>query len=278
MNDATPPADWYDDPENPALLRYWDGTAWTEHRSPKYAAAPVPQPASPPPANQPPAYGSPPAYAAQPGYGAQPAYGSQPVYGGQTVRAPGTPVAPGPLLAAGALLILAGIGRAVSYFAPYDATALTIAFSALEIIGWIGAYLAFLMAGYPRRSTATRVLAGILIALYAITGIIGIAITANPYSLYQLFPLVGILGLGVLGVGIGFGVVALRTPGLARRIAALPLALYGGLFFFGIVSASVNANSLTGAESVVVGGVSGLVPIAIGALFLAFGRQPHSQN
>ncbi len=35
--EATPPADWYPDPENPSQLRYWDGTAWTEHR------APVPQ-------------------------------------------------------------------------------------------------------------------------------------------------------------------------------------------------------------------------------------------
>ena len=30
-------ADWYDDPENPNLYRYWDGSAWTEHRAPKHA-------------------------------------------------------------------------------------------------------------------------------------------------------------------------------------------------------------------------------------------------
>ncbi len=36
-----PPADWYDDPENPLQYRYWDGTEWTEHRSPK---APPPPP------------------------------------------------------------------------------------------------------------------------------------------------------------------------------------------------------------------------------------------
>ncbi|MEM7142400.1 MAG: DUF2510 domain-containing protein [Actinomycetota bacterium] len=30
------PAGWYDDPENATQLRYWDGTAWSEHRSPKH--------------------------------------------------------------------------------------------------------------------------------------------------------------------------------------------------------------------------------------------------
>ena len=41
MSDVAP-AGWYDDPENPAMYRYWDGTVWTEHRSPK---APPPGPA-----------------------------------------------------------------------------------------------------------------------------------------------------------------------------------------------------------------------------------------
>lgn len=30
-----PPASWYDDPENPRMFRYWDGTRWTEHVAPK---------------------------------------------------------------------------------------------------------------------------------------------------------------------------------------------------------------------------------------------------
>lgn len=29
---ARPPAGWYIDPERPDLQRWWDGTAWTEHR------------------------------------------------------------------------------------------------------------------------------------------------------------------------------------------------------------------------------------------------------
>ena len=32
------PAGWFVDPENATQFRYWDGTAWTEHRSPRGAA------------------------------------------------------------------------------------------------------------------------------------------------------------------------------------------------------------------------------------------------
>ena len=29
-----PAANWYPDPADASLLRYWDGHAWTEHRAP----------------------------------------------------------------------------------------------------------------------------------------------------------------------------------------------------------------------------------------------------
>lgn len=38
-NTGLPAAGWKDDPEDSAQLRYWDGTAWTEHRSPKAGAS-----------------------------------------------------------------------------------------------------------------------------------------------------------------------------------------------------------------------------------------------
>jgi hypothetical protein len=43
MNDATnlPPPGWHPDPDDPTSQRYWDGSQWTEHRSPAQAAAPA---------------------------------------------------------------------------------------------------------------------------------------------------------------------------------------------------------------------------------------------
>jgi len=32
---ASAAPNWYPDPEHPDQLRYWDGTQWTEHRSPR---------------------------------------------------------------------------------------------------------------------------------------------------------------------------------------------------------------------------------------------------
>ncbi|CAM5746756.1 hypothetical protein [Streptomyces afghaniensis 772] [Streptomyces afghaniensis] len=41
----TPPPGWYPDPHGPHLERWWDGTAWTEHRrAPEAPKGPVPPP------------------------------------------------------------------------------------------------------------------------------------------------------------------------------------------------------------------------------------------
>jgi len=34
----TPPSDWYPDPAVPGTLRYWNGSAWTEHTAPMVTA------------------------------------------------------------------------------------------------------------------------------------------------------------------------------------------------------------------------------------------------
>lgn len=68
MSDQTP-AGWYDNPERPGTLRYWDGSAWTDHVHEQQPA----QPAPPPSAAQT-SIGAPPP--------AQPAYGYGDPYGG----------------------------------------------------------------------------------------------------------------------------------------------------------------------------------------------------
>ncbi|MEX2562340.1 MAG: CD225/dispanin family protein [Nitriliruptoraceae bacterium] len=48
MDQENPQAGWYDDPEQPGTLRWWDGTAWTDQRQPAPEAS-KPQPQQPPP-------------------------------------------------------------------------------------------------------------------------------------------------------------------------------------------------------------------------------------
>ena len=36
-----PPADWYTDPDDESQYRYWDGSAWTEHRAPRHTGPAV---------------------------------------------------------------------------------------------------------------------------------------------------------------------------------------------------------------------------------------------
>lgn len=56
----SPAAGWYPDPEQAGQLRYWDGTAWTTHRSPAQAQQPATAPPAPAEAAKPkvPLFGS----------------------------------------------------------------------------------------------------------------------------------------------------------------------------------------------------------------------------
>ncbi|HET7385860.1 MAG TPA: DUF2510 domain-containing protein [Nocardioidaceae bacterium] len=48
MTEQYPPAGWHPDPQDASRLRYWDGTAWTEHVSPQAQAGwPAAGPANP---------------------------------------------------------------------------------------------------------------------------------------------------------------------------------------------------------------------------------------
>ncbi len=92
-NTGLPPASWQDDPEDATQLRYWDGSAWTEHRSPKAGTA---QPT-----------------AAQ-ASAAQPAAASVAVQDGTVPKKSGAPWWLVAVIGVGTLLIGVGIGAAVS--------------------------------------------------------------------------------------------------------------------------------------------------------------------
>ncbi|MGV0789862.1 DUF2510 domain-containing protein [Mycolicibacterium sp. XJ2] len=55
MTTPPSPAGWYPDPDGAIGQRYWDGSTWTEHRSP----GPTSQPAEPPSAIEPPMHAEP---------------------------------------------------------------------------------------------------------------------------------------------------------------------------------------------------------------------------
>jgi uncharacterized RDD family membrane protein YckC len=85
------PAGWYDDPQEPDLLRYWDGTQWTMHTSPRHR---------PQAAQGEGGYGSQQAYGGGVGsYGSAQGrgvggYGYEPMPGAETSSLPGGPITP----------------------------------------------------------------------------------------------------------------------------------------------------------------------------------------
>ena len=100
---------WFSDPDGSGGLRYFDGTAWTEHRAPPRVPPPVPP------------YAAPPGYAPYPGYPPQPGYAPYPGPGvwaapwkgahlGRPHSGPGALSDPGRRLAARLLDGLLGLG------------------------------------------------------------------------------------------------------------------------------------------------------------------------
>lgn len=241
----TPPAGWFVNPEDESELRYWDGAGWTALRRVRAPDGPPPVP-----------------------YGAAPA------------APPNQQVAVRPLLAAGAFLILAGIGRAVSSLLSYDAYAVSTAAAVAEVVGWTGAFVAFLVAGYPNRAASTRAVTGILAGLYGLGGSLTVAITGSGAA-PRAFALVALIGLLTFAFGIAFAVAGVRSRALVTRLRVLPLALYLGLIAFGLLGAVANFAVVAGGPLPVTAGViavgaSGLAPLVVGALVIAFGREPYA--
>lgn len=81
---STPPAGWYPDPQDSSRLRYWSGSAWTEHTNAGQQGAATPSASASDGYGGTSGYGSTAGYGGATGYGG--ASGSQPTsgYGGTT--------------------------------------------------------------------------------------------------------------------------------------------------------------------------------------------------
>ncbi len=174
MSDVQTPAGWFPDPEDPANLRYWDGTAWTEHRHP---ADPSGVPAGPTvdatPAAAAPQFAYSPTAGTTPGYAAP--YGTAPAYGAAQQNV---------LALVGLILAIVGtvLGLIVGIF-----VIVGIAGAVISIVGFIQANK-MRAAGTPndRRGLA---LAGIIVGFGGLLLYILIAIVAAIYyaSVYSYF-------------------------------------------------------------------------------------------
>jgi tetratricopeptide (TPR) repeat protein len=151
---------------------------------------------------------------------------------------------------AGGLIALAGVFHLGSLTGSAALTKLT---GVLAVLALIGAVTVFLRAGFPSRDPAPRALALLLIAFYALSAIAQLAIDIPGVSVF--------LGVALLSVGIAFGIVTMRTPGVAPGVAALPLLLCIFLFISGEAASRVDT------EWVVV--LPAISYLAIGVLFVA---------
>ena len=241
-----PPAGWFVNPEDESELRYWDGGSWTALRRVRAVTEPHLTP-----------------------------------YGAAPPAPPAQTIAVTPLLVGGALLILAGIARAVSYLLSYDAHDVSMVAAVLEVVGWTGAFLAFLIAGYPNRTSATRAVTGVLVGLYGLGGALAVGLTSTTAAPTGSLAIVGVVGLATFGLGIAYAVAALRSRWLKTRLRSLPLALYLGLIVFGVLASVINAAIAAGVpildtSGIIVAGSSGIVPLVVGAFIIAFGREPYA--
>jgi hypothetical protein len=159
-----------------------------------------------------------------------------PAYAATTpAYAAATPVALAPtgLMLSGALLIVAFIAHLVSYFT--DSLGIAVVAGLIEAASLIGAYIGFLRAGYPSRSGAARALAIVLIALYALSGLMSTLIGSGGLSA-DMVGLLLALGFAILIAGVAFGIVTLLTKGLSDRLKSIPLLMYVLVFALGLIN------------------------------------------
>lgn len=187
----------------------------------------------------------------------------------ESVAAPAVPVVPAPVVAepaavapktlrvVGALILLAGILHVLSYFAPFE---LAILLGLMQSLALVGVFVIFVRAGFPHRGTLPRVVSIALIVVYALAGVSLLAAGSPAFIAITI-----LLGLLTLALGVTFGIVTMRTPGISPRIARLPIGLYLALFLLG------QASSRMGEE--LAGILPALAYLLVGVMFMAFANR-----
>ncbi|MEP6479225.1 MAG: DUF2510 domain-containing protein [Rhodoglobus sp.] len=210
---STPPANWYPDPDAPTERLRWWDGTAWTENRHPIAVA-----------------------------GAQPAR----VLGPRTIQ----------ITLAGVSLILAGASRLSGYgnsSRGSDLLAEVIGAAILEGLAMAAAFLFFLLAGYPNRKQVTRVVSSVMIGVYLISTIVGVAALTIP----GVSVVAGIAGLLVLVGGVVFGILAATTRELPGAFRALPLVLYAGILVGGLVFYSLSAVAI----------------IVVGILYITLGRR-----